>query len=65
MDKKLQVRIYPDGRMEAKTEGILGEACTDYIKILEEMLDGYTTDMAYTSDYYQEVEQRNEQTLMG
>ena len=63
MQEKLQVRIYPDGRIEAKTKGIMGEKCTDYIEILEEMLDAKTTHTEYTSDYYQENQLNLEQSV--
>lgn len=69
MGEKLQVRIYPDGRIEASTKGIMGQKCIDYIEILEEMLDAKTTDTELTADYYQEnqlnLNQTNEQQLMG
>ena len=62
MPQRLQVRIYPDGRIEAETKGIMGKKCTDYIKILEEMLDAKTTNSEYTSEYYQENNINVEQT---
>ena len=63
MQEKLQVRIYPDGRIEAQTKGIMGQRCTDYIQILEEMLDAKTTHTEYTSDYYQESQLHLEQSI--
>jgi len=53
MDKKLKIRIKPDGTIEAKTLGIKGQACTDYIKILEDMLAAKTVESAYTSEFYE------------
>jgi len=53
MKKQLQVRIYPDGKIDAKTLEIKGEACMDYIKIMEELLQARTVESAYTEEYYQ------------
>lgn len=53
MGKKINIRIYPDGRVQADVEGIKGKSCTDYIKILEEILNAETVDSEYTSEYYE------------
>jgi hypothetical protein len=51
--KQLQVRIYPDGTIDAKTLGIKGEKCTDYIQVLERLMEARTVESAYTEEYYQ------------
>ncbi|MBD8067469.1 DUF2997 domain-containing protein [Bacillus sp. PS06] len=56
MEGQIQVRIFPDGRIVAETKGIKGEKCTDYIKILEELLHAETVESSYTEEFY-EVEQ--------
>ena len=56
MSKRIQLRVYPDGRIEAHTEGVKGKKCTDYIKVLEELLQAETIESTYTPEYYQKEE---------
>ncbi|WP_341279246.1 DUF2997 domain-containing protein [Paenibacillus sp. FSL H8-0537] len=56
--KQIRVRIYPDGKIEADVLGIKGKGCTDYISILEQLLDAETVDSEYTAEYYE-----SEQTI--
>ena len=65
MTKRIQLRVYPDGRIEATTEGVKGKACTDYIAMLEELLQAETVESAYTDEYYEkeEVAVREEQLI--
>lgn len=51
--KQIRVRIFPDGRIKAEVVGIKGKACTDYIQILEQMLDAETVDSEYTAEYFE------------
>jgi hypothetical protein len=53
MKRQLQVRIYPDGKIDAKTLGIKGEKCTGYIKIFEEILKARAVESSYTEEYHQ------------
>lgn len=53
MKKQIQIRIYPDGKIDAKTLGIKGEKCTDYIKIFEQLLKARTVESTYTEEYSQ------------
>lgn len=53
MYKTLKIQIFSDGRIQAEVKGVKGKACTDYIKILEELLDAETVDSQYTDEYYQ------------
>lgn len=53
MDKKINIRIFPDGTVKAEVEGIKGKKCTDYIKIIEELLEAETVDSDYTPEYYE------------
>lgn len=57
-EEKIRVRIFPDGRIEAETEGIKGEKCTDYIIILEKLLNSQAIEAQYTKEFY-ETEQQN------
>lgn len=64
MSKQLQIRIYPNGEIEAKTLGIKGEKCTGYIPTLEALLQARTVESAFTEEYYQtEVHLTEEQTI--
>jgi hypothetical protein len=53
MSKKLRIQIFQDGRIQAEVLGIKGKKCTDYISLLEELLDAETVDSEYTSEYYE------------
>ncbi len=52
MAKTIRIAIRPDGKVQAEVQGIKGRACTDYVKILEELLDAETLDSQYTPEYY-------------
>lgn len=52
-EEKVQIRIFPDGRIEAKTFGVKGEKCTKYIKVLEEILRAETIESTYTEEFYE------------
>lgn len=56
MSKRIQLRVYPDGRIEAQVEGVKGKKCTDYIAVLEELLQAETIQSAYTAEYYEPAE---------
>lgn len=51
--KKIKLRIYSDGKVEAETNGIKGKACLDYISILERLTNSTTVDSAFTEEYRQ------------
>jgi len=52
MKKQIQIKICPDGKIEAKTLGITGAKCLDYIAVLEHLLEARTEKSEYTDDYY-------------
>lgn len=57
MPRRIKIRIFPDGRIEAETEGIKGHACTPYIQVLEELLQAEVVSSAYTREFLEkEVE---------
>ena len=58
--KKINLRIYPNGTVEAETDGIKGKACLDYISILESLTGATTVDSDFTAEYYE-----NENRLTG
>jgi hypothetical protein len=53
MSEAFTVRIFPDGTVQAEVHGAKGKRCTDYIAILEELLEAETADSAYTAEYQQ------------
>lgn len=53
MKKQVQVRIFPDGRIEAEVDGVKGRKCADYIKVLEEIMQAKTDKIEYKADYYE------------
>ena len=53
MKKQLQIRIHPDGKIDATTLGIKGEKCTDYLSVFEQLLKARTIESTYTDEYYQ------------
>lgn len=69
MTKQIKIQIYPDGRVQADIAGVKGKKCTDYIRILEEILDAEAVDSSYTPEYYQTeeamVEEIEQQRLRG
>lgn len=56
MSRRIQLRVYPDGRIEAVVQGVKGKKCTDYIQVLEELLEAETIESAYTPEYYEQEE---------
>lgn len=49
--KKIKLRIYTDGKIDAETQGIKGKACLDYIAILEQLTGATTVDSDFTAEY--------------
>lgn len=52
--KRIKVQIYSDGKVQAEVQGVKGKKCTDYIAILEELLEAETVDSSYTPEYYEQ-----------
>lgn len=64
MKKQLQVRIYPDGKIDAKTLGIKGEKCTEYIKTFEQLLKARVVESEFTEEYYLIQKQNASETVV-
>lgn len=60
MAKRISIRIYSDGHVQAETQGIKGKRCTEYISVLEEILQAEAIESEYTSEYYV-----NENVIIG
>lgn len=56
MEKKIQIRIMPDGTIESKTINIKGKACTKYAKVISDLTDSRIIGQHYTEEYYEEEE---------
>ncbi|MCW5601385.1 DUF2997 domain-containing protein [Nitrosomonas sp.] len=52
--KQIKIRIFPDGQVQAVVMGIPGKKCTDYISVLENLMDAQVIDSKHTSEYYME-----------
>ena len=53
MTKRIKVQIFPDGTIQTEVQGIKGKRCTEYMSILEELLDAKIVDSAYTSEFHE------------
>lgn len=56
MAKQIKIQIFQDGTVQAAVEGIKGKRCTNYIKIIEELLEANIIDSDYTPEYYESEE---------
>ncbi len=52
--KRIKLRIFPDGQVQADILGFRGKKCTDYISVLEQLLDAEAIDSERTPEYYLE-----------
>lgn len=52
MSKQIKLKIFPDGQVQAETLGIVGKKCTDYISVLEHLLDAECIDSERKPEYY-------------
>lgn len=63
MSEKIQIRIFPDGRVMAETLGIKGEKCTDVIPLLEQLLNAEAVEAEYTEEFYEVVQVQPQQSM--
>ena len=68
MPRRIRIEIRPDGRILARTDGVKGRSCANYIALIEEILDAQTATSEYTAEYNEALEtldsgQRNVQKL--
>lgn len=56
MAKQLKIQIFQDGQIQAEVLGVKGKKCTDYISLLEELLEAEIIESEYTSEYYETEE---------
>lgn len=55
--KTIRLRIYPNGKVQAETNGIKGKACLNYISIIEKLTESKTIDSDFTSEYRESEEE--------
>lgn len=53
MGKTIQIQIFSDGKVQVEVQGVKGKKCTDYIKLLEEVVGGEVYESSYTPEYYE------------
>jgi len=58
--KQIKVRIYPDGKIESWTEGIIGTSCNGYAKIIELLTAMKPVTIEKTDDFYVQQEKVDE-----
>ncbi|MEK4298640.1 DUF2997 domain-containing protein [Oceanobacillus sp. FSL W8-0428] len=51
MSKKIRIEITSDGKIRAKTLGMKGEECLDYVELVEQLVDAETIDSEFTEEY--------------
>jgi hypothetical protein len=54
MSKQIKLKIFRDGQVQAEVLGFRGKKCTDFISILEQLLDAEAIDSERTPEYYLE-----------
>ena len=52
-NKKLKIKLLPNGVVELQTEGIKGKKCLDYVKLLQELADVKIESQELTQEYYE------------
>lgn len=57
MAKQLQIRIMPDGSIQAETKNIKGKQCLKMMMPIEQMLEARTVNSDFTSEYYETEDQ--------
>jgi len=52
-DKKLTIKLLPNGEIQMETHGIKGKKCLDYIEVLKKLVDVKITDTQLSQEYYE------------
>lgn len=55
-NKKLKIKLLPNGEIQMQTEGVKGKKCLDYIEILETLTDSKVQSQEFTAEYYEAEE---------
>ena len=52
-DKKLKIKLLPNGEIQMETQGVKGKKCLDYIEVLKKLVDVKITDTQLSQEYYE------------
>ena len=52
-DKKLKIKLLPNGEIRMETHGVKGKKCLDYIDVLKKLVDVNITDTQLSQEYYE------------
>lgn len=52
-NKKLKIKLMPNGEIQMETQGIKGKKCLDYIDVLKKLVDVKITDTKLSQEYYE------------
>ena len=52
-DKKLKIKLLPNGEIQMETHGIKGKKCLDYIEVLKKLVDVKILDTQLSQEYYE------------
>ena len=52
-EKKLKIKLLPNGEIQMETHGVKGKKCLDYIEILKKLVDVKITDAQLSQEYYE------------
>ncbi len=64
MKKQIEIRIFPDGKIETVTHNMKGKTCLKYLQTLEQLLQARVVDSDFTSEYYeQEAFEKNDDAV--
>ena len=50
---RLSIRIFPDGKVQGGIQGVQGKKCTNYIKIIEDLVRGRIFSSEFTDEFYE------------
>jgi len=59
-DKKLKIKLLPNGEIQMETHGVKGKKCLDYIEVLKKLVDVKITDTQLSQEYYETETEVNE-----
>lgn len=52
-DKKLKIKLLPNGEIQMETIGIKGKKCLDYIEVLKKLANVRIADTQLNQEYYE------------
>lgn len=52
-NKKLKIKLLPNGEIQMETQGVKGKKCLDYIEVLKKLVDVKIEKTQITQEYYE------------